>query len=284
MQIFITGGTGFIGRSLCEALLHEGHVVKVLSRSEAPRGLPPEVQLIRGDPTVAGRWQEELGSCEACVNLAGEAVAAGRWNDRRRTAIRDSRVRATENVVEVVSERGPTVLVNGSAVGYYGPCGDEELEELGPAVKSAVAKGIDATGPFPADSVFLSFESGKCDAVLSLYHDQGHIAAKVHDFLKTIAITIGLPFVRTAVDHGTAMDIAGKGLASAVSMEESIPLRPQAQEHPALRRRAGAPAPERRRGRATGARPGSEGDRERRIRARVVVGGARVAASDPCGV
>ena len=106
--------------------------------------------------------------------------------------------------------------------GDNGLCGDEELTELGPAVKSAIAKGINAFGPVPADSVFLLFEKDRCDAVLSLYHDQGHIAAKVHDFLKTISVTIGLPFVRSSVDHGTAMDIAGKGLASAVSMEESI--------------------------------------------------------------
>ncbi len=106
--------------------------------------------------------------------------------------------------------------------GDNGLCGDEELKELGPAVKSAIAKGINAFGPVPADSVFLLFDRGKCDAVLSLYHDQGHIAAKVHDFLKTISVTIGLPFVRTSVDHGTAMDIAGKGIASAVSLEESI--------------------------------------------------------------
>jgi 4-hydroxythreonine-4-phosphate dehydrogenase len=106
--------------------------------------------------------------------------------------------------------------------GDNGLCGDEELKELGPAVKSAVAKGINAFGPVPADSVFLLFEKDKCDAVLSLYHDQGHIAAKVHDFLKTISVTIGLPFVRTSVDHGTAMDIAGKGMAAAISMEESI--------------------------------------------------------------
>jgi len=106
--------------------------------------------------------------------------------------------------------------------GENGLCGDEEVKELAPAVKAAAAKGINAFGPVPADSVFLLFEAGKCDAVLSLYHDQGHIAAKVHDFSKTVSVTIGLPFIRTSVDHGTAMDIAGKGIANAVSMEESI--------------------------------------------------------------
>jgi len=106
--------------------------------------------------------------------------------------------------------------------GENGLVGDEEVKELAPAVKTASAAGIQAFGPVPADSVFLLFESGKCDAVLSLYHDQGHIAAKVHDFAKTISVTIGLPFIRTSVDHGTAMDIAGQGIANPVSMEESI--------------------------------------------------------------
>jgi 4-hydroxythreonine-4-phosphate dehydrogenase len=106
--------------------------------------------------------------------------------------------------------------------GENGLHGDEEVKELAPAVKAAVAKGIHAFGPIPADSVFLLFEAGKCDAVLSLYHDQGHIAAKVHDFSKTVSVTIGLPFIRTSVDHGTAMDIAGKGIANPISMEESI--------------------------------------------------------------
>lgn len=106
--------------------------------------------------------------------------------------------------------------------GDNGLCGDEERTELAPAIRAAVEKGVNAFGPMPADSVFLLFESGQCDAVLSLYHDQGHIAAKVHDFLRTVSVTIGLPFVRTSVDHGTAMDIAGKGLAKSISMEESI--------------------------------------------------------------
>jgi 4-hydroxythreonine-4-phosphate dehydrogenase len=106
--------------------------------------------------------------------------------------------------------------------GENGLTGDEEVKELAPAIKAAVAAGVNAFGPVPADSVFLLFAADKCDAVLSLYHDQGHIAAKVHDFSKTVSVTIGLPFIRTSVDHGTAMDIAGKGIADAISMEESI--------------------------------------------------------------
>ena len=91
-----------------------------------------------------------------------------------------------------------------------------------PAIAKANEEGIDVYGPVPADSVFHLAKIGRYDVVLSLYHDQGHIAAKTLDFEKTVSVTVGLPFVRTSVDHGTAFDIAGKGIASSVSMEEAI--------------------------------------------------------------
>ena len=78
--------------------------------------------------------------------------------------------------------------------------------------------------PIPGDAVFHQCIQGRWDAVLSLHHDQGHIAAKTLDFERTIAITTGLPFIRASVDHGTAFDIAGTGVAGAVGMAESIRL------------------------------------------------------------
>ena len=96
------------------------------------------------------------------------------------------------------------------------------MKEIIPAIEKAKAEGINAVGPVPADSVFHLANLGRFDAVLSLYHDQGHIAAKMLDFERTVSVTIGLPFIRTSVDHGTAFDIAGKGIASSVSMEEAI--------------------------------------------------------------
>ncbi len=108
--------------------------------------------------------------------------------------------------------------------GEHGLFGDEEVKEIEPAIQAAQEKGINATGPVPADSVFAQALKGRYDAVLSLYHDQGHIATKTVDFEKTISLTIGMPFLRTSVDHGTAFDIAGKGIASAVSMIEAIRL------------------------------------------------------------
>jgi 4-phospho-D-threonate 3-dehydrogenase / 4-phospho-D-erythronate 3-dehydrogenase len=106
--------------------------------------------------------------------------------------------------------------------GEGGKMGDEEIREIGPGVEDARAAGLDVSGPIPADSVFHLAAEGRFDAVLSLYHDQGHIAAKMSDFYKTVSVTTGLPFVRTSVDHGTAFDIAGAGRASAVSMIEAI--------------------------------------------------------------
>lgn len=106
--------------------------------------------------------------------------------------------------------------------GEHGLFGDEEERELAPAVALARSEAIDAHGPLPADSVFWHATAGRFDAVLSLYHDQGHVAAKMYDFERTVSLTCGLPFLRTSVDHGTAFDLAGTGRASAVSLVEAV--------------------------------------------------------------
>jgi 4-phospho-D-threonate 3-dehydrogenase / 4-phospho-D-erythronate 3-dehydrogenase len=106
--------------------------------------------------------------------------------------------------------------------GEHGLFGDEEGREIEPAVSELRAAGYNISGPVGADSVFHLALHGRYDAVLSLYHDQGHIATKTLDFERTIAVTNGLPFLRTSVDHGTAFDIAGQGIASPVSMIEAI--------------------------------------------------------------
>ena len=98
--------------------------------------------------------------------------------------------------------------------GEGGLLGSEEIEELVPAVAEAREKGIDANGPLPADSIFCRAIEGEFDVVLALYHDQGHIAIKVHNLHESVSATLGLPFIRTSVDHGTAYDIAGKGIAN----------------------------------------------------------------------
>ncbi len=106
--------------------------------------------------------------------------------------------------------------------GEHGLFGDEEVNHVTPAVEELRAEGYDVVGPIGADSVFHLALKGRYNSVLSLYHDQGHIATKTLDFERTIAITGGMPILRTSVDHGTAMDIAGKGIASEVSLVEAI--------------------------------------------------------------
>lgn len=108
--------------------------------------------------------------------------------------------------------------------GEHGLFGDEEVRCIAPAIEHAQADGLDITGTIGADSVFHQALEGAYDAVISLYHDQGHIATKMVDFERTISLTLGMPYLRTSVDHGTALNIAGKNLASEVSMVEAIRL------------------------------------------------------------
>ena len=131
--------------------------------------------------------------------------------------------RCTKALKQLGVEKG-TMAVAGlnPHSGEHGLFGWEEEEEIVPAIEELKAEGYDVEGPVGADSVFHQAAEGKYNSVLSLYHDQGHIAAKTLDFHRTIAVTCGMPILRTSVDHGTAFDIAGTGKASEVSMIEAI--------------------------------------------------------------
>ena len=96
--------------------------------------------------------------------------------------------------------------------------GDEETRIIGPAVAAAVAEGIDASGPWPADTLFVRAHKGEFDGIAAMYHDEGHIAMKLRSGPRCVNITVGLPIVRTSVAHGTAYDIVGKGVADAGSL------------------------------------------------------------------
>ena len=102
--------------------------------------------------------------------------------------------------------------------------GVEEAAEIAPAVESCRAEGLDARGPYSADTVFLRASRGEFDAVVSLYHDQAMIPVKCLSFGEAVNVTLGLPFIRTSVDHGTAFDIAGRGVAEHSSMVAAIVL------------------------------------------------------------
>jgi 4-hydroxythreonine-4-phosphate dehydrogenase len=148
-------------------------------------------------------------------------------------ALRDAIERVTrEAVLEVIrlTERAllrlrPTrrIAVAGlnPHAGEGGAFGREEIEEIAPAVQAARAEGIDATGPHPPDTVFMHALAGRHDAVVCMYHDQGHIPMKLLDFEAGVNVTLGLPIVRTSVDHGTAFDIAWQGKAFTGSLRDA---------------------------------------------------------------
>ncbi len=106
--------------------------------------------------------------------------------------------------------------------GEHGAFGREDLEEIEPAVQTAQQEGLDVTGPVPPDTLFMKVLDGAYDAVVCMYHDQGHIPMKMHGFAEAVNITIGLPIIRTSVDHGTAFDIAWQGIAHTENFEVAI--------------------------------------------------------------
>lgn len=143
MRVFVAGGSGFVGTTLCARLKAAGHAVTVLTRSgkEAKR-LPAGVEACLGYPAAPGPWQATATAHDALVNLAGANIFS-RWNDEYKALIRASRIDTTRNLVEAVSRRKggkPPVLVSASAVGYYGPRGDEELSEQSPPGGDFLAK------------------------------------------------------------------------------------------------------------------------------------------------
>jgi 4-hydroxythreonine-4-phosphate dehydrogenase len=108
--------------------------------------------------------------------------------------------------------------------GEHGLFGDEEGRVMTPAIAACRARGIDVSGPFPADSIFVRAVRGEFDVIVACYHDQGLIPVKLLAFGQAVNVTLGLPIVRTSVDHGTAFDIAGKGVADPGSMIAAVRL------------------------------------------------------------
>ena len=102
--------------------------------------------------------------------------------------------------------------------GEHGLFGSDEAERITPAIEAARSKGLDVRGPDAPDTIFLRASRGAYDLVVAMYHDQGHIAMKLIDFENTVNISLGLPIIRTSVDHGTAFDIAGQNKADPQNM------------------------------------------------------------------
>lgn len=120
----------------------------------------------------------------------------------------------------------PRIVVCGlnPHAGESGHLGREEIDVIGPALEDARARGLDVVGPVPADTAFVPAQLAGADAVLAMYHDQGLPVLKHAGFGRAVNVTLGLPFIRTSVDHGTALDLAGTGRADAGSLEAALSL------------------------------------------------------------
>jgi len=133
--------------------------------------------------------------------------------------------------------RQPRIAVCGlnPHAGEHGLFGTQDAEFIAPAIAEARAEGIDCSGPHPPDTIFVHGMRGEFDLIVAMYHDQGHIPMKLIDFAGTVNVSLGMPIIRTSVDHGTAFDIAGKNLANAANMKSAMRLAVRmAQGRPAL--------------------------------------------------
>lgn len=135
-------------------------------------------------------------------------------------------IKIADDFLKKIGIKHPKIAVAGvnPHAGEHGLFGDEEIKFVTPAIENMRQQGIDAIGPCAPDTVFLQAHQGKFDMVVAMYHDQGHIPLKLLGFYDGVNIAAGLPFIRTSADHGTAFDIAWKGVAKADSMIESIRL------------------------------------------------------------
>jgi 4-phospho-D-threonate 3-dehydrogenase / 4-phospho-D-erythronate 3-dehydrogenase len=129
-----------------------------------------------------------------------------------------------EAAMKLLGFERPRVAVCGlnPHAGEHGLFGDEDARFIVPAIAQARQKGIECSGPHAGDTIFLQASRGAYDLVVAMYHDQGHIAMKLLDFAGTVNISLGIPIIRTSVDHGTAFDIAGKNQADAHSMKQAM--------------------------------------------------------------
>ncbi len=188
------------------------------------------------DPTFVGHTEFIAGLCgvqKVTMMLTNGPLAVTHVSTHVSLATAVERVRR-ERVLDVIHLTNevlgrfldrPRIAVCGlnPHAGEHGLFGTEDIEHIAPAVEAAVAEGIDATGPHPADTVFYqAVHRRRYDAIVCMYHDQGHAPMKLLAFDTGVNVTLGLPIVRTSVDHGTAFDIAWKGEAFTDSVQHAV--------------------------------------------------------------
>jgi 4-hydroxythreonine-4-phosphate dehydrogenase len=209
---------------------------------------------------------ERTGHTELLAHLTGAPVVAMLliWENMRvahvttHLALRDvpaaitrervlRTIRLTDETLKRFGLERPRIAVAGlnPHAGEAGLFGEEERVAVVPAVLEAQGMGLDVSGALPPDTVFAQLRGGRYDAVVAMYHDQGHIAVKTLSFapaageraasMAGVNVTMGLPIIRTSVDHGTAFDIAGQGIASEQSMKDAVLLAPRLAEGRSVR-------------------------------------------------
>jgi 4-hydroxythreonine-4-phosphate dehydrogenase len=176
---------------------------------------------LTGSPRVAMMfWSEPLKVVLATIHVPLAAVPVTLTRDVMAETI-DLTARELPRFLPAGSRLRLAVAGLNPHAGEEGLLGAEERTVIRPAVEAARSRGIDVTGPCPADTVFLRAKNGEFDAVIACYHDQGLIPVKLLAFGHSVNVTLGLPIIRTSVDHGTAFDIAGKDVADPTSMIEA---------------------------------------------------------------
>ena len=177
---------------------------------------------LTGAPHVAMMFHSDsLRVVLATVHVALAEVPALLTRD-----LMDSTIALTARELPRFGLASPRIAVAGlnPHAGEHGLFGREEDAVMRPAIAAARARGVDVAGPFPADTLFVRAMRGEFDVVIACYHDQGLIPVKLAAFGRAVNVTLGLPIVRTSVDHGTAFDIAGKGVADAGSLIAAVHL------------------------------------------------------------
>lgn len=196
MRVFITGGTGLIGRRLVRRLVERGDRPLILTRNADRARLSPALKgadVVQGDPSAHGGWESAIEGCEAVVNLAGQNIFERRWNDDVRRLIRESRISGTEHVVAAIAAASdrPKVLVQGSAIGYYGIKGDEDLAESSPPgddFMARVCRDWEAAAA-PAEGLGLRLATIRTGVVLA--RGEGALGAMTPPFLVGPGAPIG---------------------------------------------------------------------------------------------
>lgn len=195
-------------------LPYPGHTELLQAEAAAHAGVP-----VARMPVRMMLANDELRTVLVSIHVAlREALAAVTLAQVLET------VRITDRSLAAVLGRRPRIAVAGlnPHAGEGGLFGSEEIEAIGPAIEAARAEGVDATGPYAPDTVFMRARRGEFDVVVAMYHDQGLIPVKYLGVEKGVNVTLGLPLVRTSPDHGTAFDIAGTGRADASSLLEAL--------------------------------------------------------------